>query len=217
VLLGRRPAPSALGSVRAAPAMLRAGAPLCAVTLTNQAMTSADLLIVGAVVGVAAAGDYYLASQVAVAALVVANAAGQSALARLASLAGDPAAFAVRLGAELRLVSALGLILAVGLALAGPAVATRAFGPEHAMVGPLLWSLLPWLALQHPTTLLQGALAAARRERAVLRGNLVMLAALVPALALAALAGSLWAFPLARGLAEAARLAALVTSQRQGR
>jgi len=72
-----------------------------------------------------------------------------------------------------------------------------------------LWWLLPWFLLQHLTTLLQAGLTAAGRERAVLRANLVLLLALAPGLALAALGGSLAGFAAARSAAELARLAAL--------
>jgi hypothetical protein len=76
----------------------------------------------------------------------------------------------------------------------------------------MLLTLLPWFLLQHPTTLLQGALTAAGRGRCVLRCNLVMVTALAPALALAAASGSLLLFAAARAVGEAARLAALLAA-----
>ncbi|MFO1036969.1 MAG: lipopolysaccharide biosynthesis protein [Geminicoccaceae bacterium] len=190
-------------------AMLRAGAPLCAVTLTNQMQTAADLLAVGAVLGIATAGDYYLASQIAVAGLVVANAAGQAGLARLAPLAADPQAFRQLLGRELRLVGGLGFVLAAGLGLAAPLVVPVAFGAEHRGAVPLVLWLLPWFVLQHPTTLLQGGLAGIGRGRDVLLGNAVLLAVLLPGLAVAAMTGRAEAFACVRGLGEAARLLVL--------
>ena len=66
------------------------GAMLALVTLTNQAQLSADLLVVGWSLGAPQAGDYYLASQILVAGLLFANAAGQIALARLPGLAARP-------------------------------------------------------------------------------------------------------------------------------
>ena len=86
------PAPrtSAAGSVPSPARMLRRGAALAAVAVTNQAQLSADLLVVGWALGAAPAGDYYLASQVLVAGLLFANAAGQIALARLPAVAAQP-------------------------------------------------------------------------------------------------------------------------------
>ena len=69
--------------------------------------------------------------------------------------------------------------------------------------------------LQHLTALLQGALTAARREGAVLGGNLVLLLVLAPALTLAAASGTLAGFAAARSVAESARLIALLTSLRR--
>jgi hypothetical protein len=88
------------GAVMPVRSMLRAGMPLCAVTLLNPTLLSADLLLAGACLGAAAAGDYFLAAQVATAGLVLANAAGQSALARLAGLPPDSPAFAAALAAD---------------------------------------------------------------------------------------------------------------------
>ena len=186
------------GPVPTAPAMLRRAAGIAAVTLSNQAQLSADLLAVGLVLGPAAAGDYYLAGQILVAALVFANAAGQLALARRTALRPD-------LG---RLIG-LALATALGLALLAPPLLPRLFGAEHAGAAPILWWLLPWFVLTHATTLLQAALTAAGREAAVLRANLLGLALLAAGLAIAALVPSAAAFALARGLAEAARLAFL--------
>jgi hypothetical protein len=103
-----------------------------------------------------------------------------------------------------------GGLLTLALLALGPPLLPLLFGRDHAAAGTTLLALLPWFLLQHPTTLLQGALAAAGRGDRVLRANLAMLAALAPALAAAALSGSLAAFALARAAGEAARLAALL-------
>ncbi len=94
--------------------------------------------------------------------------------------------------------------------MAAPWLLPTLFGAEHAAAVPVLLWLLPWFVLQHPTTVVQSALTAAGREAAVLRANLLAVAVLVPALALAAAGGSLEGFALARLAAELARLAALL-------
>ena len=97
--------------------MLRRGAALAAVTLTNQAQLSADLLVVGWSLGAAPAGDYYLASQIATSALLFANASGHIALARLPTLADEPERLAAALRVEARplLWLAVPSTLALGL------------------------------------------------------------------------------------------------------
>jgi hypothetical protein len=65
--------------------------------------------------------------------------------------------------------------------------------------------------------LLQSALAADHEGTRVLRANFVMLAVLVPGLLLAGWAGGLLMFAAARGLAEAARVAALLLALWRGR
>jgi O-antigen/teichoic acid export membrane protein len=192
--------------------MLARGMPLMLVTLTNQAQLSLDLLVVGWALGAARAGDYYLASQIAVASLLFANAANQLALARLPALVDRPERFAAELRVEAGRLARTALLLIAALAVLGPLLLPRLFGAEHANAAAALLWLLPWVFLQHLTNLLQGALAAVRRERAVLAGNLVLLAALVPALGLAAGAGTLAAFAAARSAAEMARLATLLGS-----
>lgn len=192
--------------------MLRRGAPLCAVTVLNQALLSGDLLLAGAMIGPAAAGHYYVASQVATSGLMLANAAGQAALARLGRHADDAGGFAAALRQEARAVVGCGLVLTAAILLLAPWLLPLLFGPAQAPAAPLLVALLPWFLLQHPTTLMQGALAAVGCGDRVLRANLVMLAALGPALLLAALSGSLVLLALARGLGEAARLAALLAA-----
>jgi O-antigen/teichoic acid export membrane protein len=190
--------------------LLRRGAPLMAVTLTNQALLSADLLVVGWTLGAAAAGDYWLASQVAVAALPFANAANQLALARLPAARGDAARFRAALLGEARRLAAVALALAAGLGLVGAPLLPHLFGAEHAGAATALLWLLPWLLLQHGTALLQGALAATGHGRAMLGGNLVLLLVLAPGLAMAAGTAAFPAFALARSLAELARLLALL-------
>jgi O-antigen/teichoic acid export membrane protein len=198
-------------------ALLRRGAPLALVTLTNQAQLSADLLVVGWCLGTAAAGNYYLASQIAVAALLFANASNQIALARLPALAHEPARFSAELRAEALRLAGIAIGVAAFLGLAGPTLLPLLFGAEHDGAAKALRWLLPWLLLQHLTTLLQGALTAVRRERAVLGGNLVLLAAMLPALVLAGLHASPAAFAMARATAELARLAALGASLARSR
>lgn len=213
----RRPSPSPV--VPAAPlpsvgAMLRRGSALAIVTLTNQAQLSADLLVVGWCLGAAAAGDYFLASQIAVAGLLFANAAGQIALARLAPLATTPDRFLDKLAGDTVRLLWVALTLAAGLALLGPTLLPLLFGPEHRAATDLLLWLLPWFFLQHPTTLLQSALAAARREPHLLLANAVMFATLLPGLAFAVLIGTLEAFACARVTAELVRLLALIAGLR---
>jgi O-antigen/teichoic acid export membrane protein len=147
-----------------------------------------------------------------VAALLFANASGQIALARLPALAHDPPRFSAELRAEALRLAGVAALIAALLGLPAPTLLGHLFGAEHAGAAAALRWLLPWLLLQHLTTLLQGALTAVGRERAVLGGNLVLLAAMVPALALAASQASLVAFAAARAAAELARLAALGAS-----
>ena len=189
--------------------LLGRGLPLMLVTLTNQLQLSADLLVVGWSLGVAEAGDYYLASQIVIAALLFANAANQVALARLPALRDRPVLLRAELRADLARILLAALALALLLALLAPTLLPRLLGDEHVGAGTVLLWLLPWFVLQHPTTLLQGALTALRRERAVLHANLVLLLVLLVALPLAAASASLVAFALARLAAEAVRLAAL--------
>ena len=205
----RRPQVLAAGSVPSPARMLRRGAALAVVTVTNQAQLSADLLVVGLSLGAAPAGDYYLASQVLVAGLLFANAAGQIALARLPALAVQPPLLRAALRGEMLALLRLAGAAAVATALAGAAVMPILFGAEHAGAAvPLLW-LLPWFVLQHPSTLLQAALTAVGREADVIRVNLVALLVLFAGLAAAANGTTLEAFALARCVAEATRVLAL--------
>jgi lipopolysaccharide exporter len=203
----RRAADSpALGARR----MLALGWPLALVTLLNQLQLSADLLAVGTFVGTEAAGQYYLAAGVATAALVVANAKGQMALACMARLRDTPAAFATELAREARRVAGLAVLVTLGVGTLGTALVPHLFGRAYTSAASLLFSLAPWLLMQHVTTLLQGALTAARCQRQVLAANLALTPALALALMGAAMSRSLWAFAVARTLAEVVRLAALL-------
>jgi lipopolysaccharide exporter len=211
-----RPAGSGPGVVPIPAAMLRRGGSLAVVTLTNQAQLSADLLVVGLVLGAADAGDYYLAGQILVAALLFANAAGQIALARLPALAGEPERLRAVLGAEMARLLWFAVMAALVIAVAAPPIVPGLFGAEHAGAAEALLWLLPWFVLQHPTTLLQAALTAAGREDQVVCANGVAIAVLLPVLAMAALEPDLAGFAVARSGAEAARVAALLLSLRRG-
>jgi lipopolysaccharide exporter len=205
----RRGPPAHVGNVPSPRSMLRRGAALAAVTLTNQAQLSADLLVVGWSLGAAAAGDYYLASQIATSALLFANASGQIALARLPALAGQPERLAAAVAAEALHLLLFACPTALALGLLAPLLVPALFGAEHGGAATALLWLLPWFLLQHLTTLLQGALTAAGREGAVLGGNAAMLLVLAPGLALATTGTTLAGFAAARAAAEVARVAAL--------
>ncbi|MFZ1428871.1 MAG: oligosaccharide flippase family protein [Geminicoccaceae bacterium] len=202
------------GRLPTARGMLRRGAALAFVTLTNQAQLSADLLVIGWSLGAAPAGDYFLASQILVAGLMFANASGQLALARLPELLGKPGRFVDCLATDARRLLWAACGIAAGLALLGPALLPTLFGPEHTEASQALLWLLPWFVLQHPTTLLQAALTAAHLERAVVWANIVMLLALGSGLALAAGGATLGGFAVARSVAELARLACLYLAMR---
>ena len=205
----RRPPSDDAGRVPRPTRMLRRGTMLAAVTVTNQAQLSADLLVVGWSLGATPAGDYYLASQMLVAGLLFANAAGQIALARLPALTAQPQLLRAALRSELLALLRLAGTGAIAVALAGTAAMPLLFGAEHAgAAAPLLW-LLPWFVLQHASTLLQAALAAQTRESDAVRANLLALLVLLVGLAAAATDATLAAFALARGVAELTRVLAL--------
>lgn len=200
---GEAPALPAIG-------MLCRGVGFAAVSLLAQCQLGADLLVVGWTLGVEAAGNYYLASAVAVAATVLANAAGQLALARMGIGRGRPAAFRRGMRGLCAQGCAAGLAVAVALALAAPPLLSALLGGDFARASAVLPWLAPWVALVHLTTPLQGALGAVGLQRAALRANLASAAALAPLLGLAAWAGEAWAFALARSLAELVRLLLLL-------
>ncbi|MDX6752504.1 oligosaccharide flippase family protein [Geminicoccaceae bacterium 1502E] len=191
-------------------ALLSAGLPLAGTTLVNQAMLGLDLLLAGLLIGPAAAGGYWLAASMAVAGLVLANAQGQLALARLGPLRDNEQKFAASLAADCRATSLLGAALALLGTAAAPLAVPLLFAGRHDDTALLLAMLMPWLALQHPSTLLQSALAATGRRPALLRASLAALAVFATAATAAALAGSLPAMALARALGEAVRVALLV-------
>lgn len=195
--------------------MLALGIPLALVTLSNQGLLAGDLVLVGLVLGAERAGTYYLANALVVAALVLANAANQIATARIGALRGDPEAARRELARQLRAALAAGLALALAGALAAPPLVAMVFGPAFAETASVFVALLPWLALQHPSAVLQGALAGARGQRALLLGNLVMTGALALGLAPALATGSTIGCALARALAEAARLVVLARAARR--
>jgi O-antigen/teichoic acid export membrane protein len=192
-----------------APRLLRLAVPVAMGTFASQVLLGLDILLVGARFGPAAAGFYYLASAVLVAGLVLANGLGQSALARMASRAEQPEAFRAALGADLRLVVCLALIVAVTAAGLAPLLLPLAFGSAYAAATGLMLWLLPWFVLTHATTVLQAAMAAGRLGDRLVLANGWMLTTLLPSLGLAWWLGDLRAFAVARGIAELVRLLAL--------
>lgn len=194
--------------------MLRLGAPLALVTLSNQGLFAADLFLVGLLLGLEKAGAYYLAASLVVAGLVLANAANQIATARTGALLHEPEALAAELRRQLAMASAVGAALGFAGAVAAPGLVPALFGPAFAEAVPPFLALLPWLVLQHPSAVLQGALAGADRGRALLVGNLAMAAALAAALLPALALGSVVGCALARAVAEAARLVVLACAAR---
>lgn len=203
--------PGRVGGDEPAPprrSMLRAGLGFAAVTLLAQLPLSADLLVVGWSLGVEAAGLYYLATAIAVAATVLANAAGQLALARAGATRGRQESIRQAARGLAATGTAAGAAAAL-LLLLGGVLLPLALGPTFAAAGTLLAWLAPWVVLVHMTTPLQAMLGAAGRQRGALRANLAMAILLAPLLGLAAWLAEPWAFALARAVAEAARLALL--------
>ncbi len=194
--------------------LLRRGLPLALVTLSSQAMLSVDLVLVGRVFGAERAGGYYLAVSLVVAGLVVANAANQIAIARIGAIRDEPAAARAELRRQLALATAVGTGLAAAGAVLAPPLVPWLFGPAFEPAVALFLALLPWLVLQHPSAVLQGALTGARGERALLHANLTMAAALALALGAALAAGSVPGCALARAAAEAVRLVMLARAAR---
>lgn len=195
--------------------LLRIGAPLALVTLTNQGLLAADLFLVGLLLGLETAGAYYLASSLVVAGLVLANAANQIATARTGVLLREPEALAAELHRQLATATAVGAGLGLAIAVVAHRLVPALFGPAFAEAVPPLLALLPWLVLQHPSAVLQGALAGANRGRTLLAGNLAMAGALAAALLPALALGSVVGCALARTVAEAARLVVLGCAARR--
>ncbi len=186
--------------------LLRLALPVAAATVASQLLLSLDLLLVGARFGPEVAAQYYLASAVLVAGLVVANGLGQAALARLGAAGSG---IWTALEADLRLVGAVAALAAVTVLGVVPHLLPLAFGAVYAPAAGLLAWLLPWFVLQHATAVLQAGMTAARLGDRQLRAALWMVAALVPGLALAWWAGDLRLFALARGAGELVRVVAL--------
>ena len=189
--------------------MVRLGVPLGLVTLSSQLLTTLDLIAVGAWLGPSSAGQLYLASAMAVAGVVFANAYNQWAMARLSPLRDDPQVFTAAVRLELRQALLVGLGVGVVVAGLAPGLVPVLFGRDFALAGELLVWLVPWLVLQHPTAVLLGAMTAARRQRAMLAANALALAAFGLALGGALATGDLRAVALARGAAELVRLGLL--------
>jgi len=207
-----RLAPGPRGGGLSAATLLRLALPVAVVTAASQLLLSLDLLLVGARLGAAAVAQYYLASAVLVAGLVVVNGLGQSALARMGRTAADGGAFEAALRSDLRLALGTGLVLALAAASAAPFLLPLAFGKAYAPAATLVLWLLPWFVAQHLTTTLQAALTAARQGHRLLLANGCMAAALLFGLGLAWAAESIIAFALGRGVAEIVRAAALFVS-----
>ncbi len=201
--------PPIAGAVPSGVGLLRLALPIAAGTIASQLLLGLDILLVGARLGPEAAGFYYLASVVLVAGLVLANGLGQTALARMGARAETPAAFALALGADLRLVVGVALIGALAAASLAPFLLPLAFGPTYGRAAELLPWLLPWFVLTHATTVLQSAMAAGRLGRWLAWANGWMLLALLLSLALAWWLADPRAFAVARGTAELVRLVAL--------
>ncbi|MEZ5862686.1 MAG: oligosaccharide flippase family protein [Geminicoccaceae bacterium] len=205
--LGLAPRAALRGAVPGRRRLLRLALPVAAATVASQLLLSLDLLLVGARFGPASAAQYYLASAILVAGLVVANGLGQAALARLAAVTG--AGFRAALEADLRLVGAIAALAAVTVLGVVPHLLPLAFGAAYAPAAGLLVWLLPWFILQHATAVLQAGMTAARLGDRQFWAALWMVGSLVPGLALAWWGGDLRLFALARGLAELVRVVAL--------
>lgn len=207
-----RLAPPAAGDGLPARSLLRLALPVAAVTAASQLVLSLDLLLVGIRLGAAEAAQYYLASAVLVAGLVVVNGLGQSALARMAAKAADATLFRAALASDLGLSAGLAMIATLTIAAAAPVLLPLAFGGSYAPAATLVLWLLPWFVAQHLTTTLQAAMTAARQGDRLLLANLWMGLALAVGLGMAWASPSLTAFALARGLAEVVRVLALALS-----
>lgn len=200
------PKAAATGGAPGRRRLLRLALPVAAATVASQLLLSVDLLLVGARFGPAVAAQYYLASAILVAGLVVANGLGQAALARLGAAGSG---FRAALEADIRLVGAVAALAAVTVLGVVPHLLPLAFGATYAPAASLLAWLLPWFVLQHATVVLQAGMTAARLGDRQLRAALWTVASLVPGLALAWWSEDLRLFALARGAAELVRVLAL--------
>ena len=190
--------------------LLAMGWPIMLVAVLSQAQLSLDLIVVGWLMGTAAAGHYYLAAAIVTAGLVIANAVGQQTLARLASGEPDKAEIAERLRHRLALIALLTVPIVVVFAFIAPSLVPFFFGIEHQDASILIVWFIPWFVLQNITTVLQGGLIATRRQPELLRANLVMLLVTIPAIGLASMGQGLGWFALARAAGELARMISLV-------
>lgn len=191
------------------PRLLRLALPIGAGTVASQALLGLDVILVGTRFGAADAAYYYLASAVLIAGLVVANGLGQTTLARMGARAGDAPAFRLALGADLHLVAGVAAVIGVAAASLAPLLLPLAFGRAYAPAAGLMLWLLPWFVFAHVTTILQAAMAAGRAGDRLLQANLWTVLGFAAALAVAWRVETLWAFALARGLAEGLRLVLL--------
>ena len=190
--------------------LLRLGLPLLLVTLMSQAQLGLDILIIGTLFGSTDAGHYFLAAAIVGAGLVAANAIGQLATARMASLRDREGEFRVALLGELRATGLLALLAACALATLAPLAIPWVFGERYEPTVTLVIWLLPWLVLQSLSTVAQGALTAVRRQPDLLRANIGLVLSLAVLLPLAVWLDALQAFAVVRAVAESVRLALLL-------
>ena len=186
--------------------LLRLGLPLMLVTLTSQAQLGLDILIIGTLFGSTDAGHYFLAAAIVGAGLVAANAIGQLATARMASLRDREGEFRSALLRELRAAGLLALLGACALATLAPLAIPWVFGARYEPTATLVIWLLPWLVLQSLSTVAQGALTAVRRQPDLLRANIGLVLSLAILLPLAVWLDALAAFAVVRAVAESVRL-----------
>jgi len=206
-MLGPAPPCEGTGSPPLRPtAMLRRGLGFGIITLLNQFQLSADLLAVGASLGAREAGVYALALAATTGISVFAHAGSQLALAQARRRGG---------GELLRMLAgalAIGLLATTTLVVAGPMALPWLAGDGFAPAGPLLIGLAPWLLLIHPTGILQSVLSADGKRRQVVVANIGLFIVLAPGLVGAAWSGQLWAFALARSIAELTPLGFLLAA-----
>ena len=187
-------------------AMVRAGRPIMLAQLIGQAMVNLDLVVVGVVLGLAAAGQYFLAAAMATAGLVVANAAGQIANARLGRLIREPKLFDAELIEESTYLAWLATGFVVLLAhLANPLVAVF-FGDAYAHAATLLIAMLPWFWLAHQSALLQAALAVRQMQQVLLLVALQAAMVLLVGLMISSIWQAALVFAGLRGVVEGARV-----------
>lgn len=128
--------------------LLRAGLPFGLVTLTSQLVASIDLVLVGWILGAAAAGMFGIVLTLAQTATLGAQAAAQWWLARTAQLD----ARAVRRALADTIM--LGIAVGGAMALLGPFLVRQLFGADWAEAARLVPLAGLWVALAHPSTLL---------------------------------------------------------------